>query len=96
MELETRISRGARAKEILESDIYLGAFAEIKQEILEQWEQSPARDEAGREKLYLMLAMLAKVQATLTRVMDNGKLAQAELGHLRSLEERATEYLGLD
>jgi hypothetical protein len=38
MELESRISRGARAKEILESDIYLGAFADIKQEILEQWE----------------------------------------------------------
>jgi hypothetical protein len=96
MELESRISRGARAKEILESDIYLGAFADIKQEILEQWEQSPARDEHGREKLYLMLAMLAKVQVALTRVMDTGTLAQAELGHLRTMEERQREYLGLD
>jgi hypothetical protein len=32
MELETKISRGARAKEILESDSYLGAFDVIKQE----------------------------------------------------------------
>ncbi|HEY8085440.1 MAG TPA: hypothetical protein VIE69_07540 [Methylophilaceae bacterium] len=96
MELETRISRGSRAKEILDSDIYLGAFAEIKQEILEQWEQSPARDEQGREKLYLMLAMLAKVQVALTRVMDTGKLAQVELGHQRSQQERQAEYLGLD
>jgi hypothetical protein len=96
MELESKVRRGVRAKEILESDIFLGAFADIKQEILEQWEQSPARDAEGREKLYLMLAMLAKVQAALTRVMDSGKLAQAELGHQRSQEERATEYLGLD
>jgi hypothetical protein len=32
MELETKISRGARAKEILKSDIYLGVFDVIKQE----------------------------------------------------------------
>jgi hypothetical protein len=93
MTIEQDISKGGRAREVLESEVYLEAFETIKQEIMTTWSQSPSRDSEGREKLFLMLGMLNKVQSTLQTVMETGKIAQINLNHQRTLIERAKEFI---
>ena len=93
MELEHRINRGSRAKEIIENEIYQEAFEALEQEILLQWGESPARDQEGREKLYLMLGITRRVKAILQSVMETGKLAEVELVHKQTMLDRAKETL---
>lgn len=91
---EQRASMGDRAREVLENEAYIEAFASIEKELIESWKNSPARDPEGREKLWLMLAMLNKVQKALQSTMDSGKLARKDLEH-RSLLERARSLTGI-
>lgn len=79
MNLEQRLSQGDKANEVLQNEQFQAAFEAIKQEILDQWINSPARDEAGREKLWIYQCLLEKVKAHLTSTLETGKLARIEL-----------------
>jgi hypothetical protein len=92
---EKRIYNGDRAREVLENEAFQQAFADIKQEITEQWTKSPARDQEGREKLWLMLSLLNKLETTLQGTLDSGKLAKMDLEHEKTLMERAKGLVGL-
>ena len=96
MTLEGRIYNADRAKEVLENEAFQQVFADAKQEITEQWTKSPARDQDGREKLWLMLSMLNKLEAMLQSSLDSGKLAKLDLAHEKSLMERAKGLIGLE
>lgn len=96
MEIEQRIYNGNRAREVLENEAYQDAIESLKQEIVEQWKQSPARDEAGREKLWSLLKMADKLEATLRTTLETGKLAELELGHKRTLADRARAFVGME
>ena len=93
MELSERIYNGNRANEVLENEAYISAFQQIEQEIIEQWKSSPARDEEGRQKLWLMLQLLNKVQSTLRSTLETGKLANLEMEHKRTLLQRAKDAM---
>ncbi|MES2187962.1 MAG: hypothetical protein V4505_25650 [Pseudomonadota bacterium] len=95
MSIEDDLHLGGRAREVLENEAYIAAFDAIKQELIGKWENSPVRDEDGREKLWLMLWSLNKVQAALSATMDSGKLARAELNHRQSLADRAKSWAGV-
>ena len=88
---EQAIYRANRAKEVLENETYIEAFALIEQELTEQWKSSPARDRDARESLWLMQRLLGKLKVTLESTMDSGKLAVAELTHKQTLIERAKD-----
>jgi hypothetical protein len=88
MELNERLFNGDRAREVLENEAFLGAFAAIKEEIAEQWMNSPARDQEGREKCWQYLMILNKVKAHLLQTLETGKLAKLELEHKRGIVER--------
>lgn len=95
MTLETNIHQGSRAREVLDNEVYQKAFTDYKQEIMNLWETSPSRDVEGRERLFLMLATLNKVQSMLQTTMETGKLAMQELEHKRTLAQRVKESLGM-
>jgi hypothetical protein len=86
--LENRLHDGSRAKEVLENEAYIAAFEAIKTDILDQWTNSPARDAEGREKLWTCLKLLQKVQTQLQTTLETGKLAQLELQHKQTLQDR--------
>lgn len=88
MQLTERLYHGDRAREVLENEAYQQAFADLKTEITTQWKDSPARDAEGREKLYLMLGLLNKIEGLLQQTLDTGKLAKLELEHQRSLAQK--------
>jgi hypothetical protein len=91
--LEFRLYEGNRAKEILESEVFTGAFDAIETEVIEQWTNSPARDQAARELMWTYIMLLRKVKANLMTTMESGKLAELDLAHRRSLSERARDFM---
>lgn len=95
MTIERRIYNADRAKEVLENEAFQQVFADAKQEITEQWMKSPARDEAGREKLWLMLSLLNKLETMLQKSLDDGKLASKELEYKQTLLEKARAWAGM-
>jgi len=86
--LENRLHDGSSAKEVLENEAYIAAFEAIKTDILDQWTNSPARDADGREKLWTCLKLLQKVQTQLQTTLETGRLAQLELQHKQTLQDR--------
>lgn len=76
---ETEILRGERARQLLDEPLIVEAFALIEQEYIKAWQDSPARDVEGREKLFLSLKNIQKVRGHLLQVMDSGKMAKASL-----------------
>lgn len=92
MTLEQRLHAGSRAKEVLENEAFVEAFEAIEKEVIEQWTNSPARDQDGREKLWAYLHLLKKVRAHLVSTLETGKLAQVELQHQQSLKDRARAW----
>lgn len=93
--LEERIYDGNRARECLENEQFIRAFESIEQELTNAWRTSPARDEAGREKIYLTLHLLTKLKAALTSSLETGKLAEADRIYQQSLMDRVKESLRL-
>lgn len=88
MELSERIYNGNRAKEVLENESFQWAINEIKTEVTDQWKNSPARDDAGRERLWMLLKVAEKFEMVLQTTLETGKLASIDLEHKRSLMQR--------
>jgi hypothetical protein len=87
--LEQRLYLGDRAKEVIENEVFIDAFTQIQNEVIEQWTNSPARDAEGRERLWTYLQMLKRLQAQLQQTMESGQLARIDLEHKRTLMDRA-------
>ena len=87
--LEQRLYLGDRAREVIENEVFVDAFEQIQKEVIEQWTNSPARDEAGRERLWTYLQMLKRLQAQLQQTMESGQLARLDLEHKRGLMDKA-------
>lgn len=79
MELEQEVSRGNLAKAVLDNPIYQEAFSQLREQILQEWVDSPIRDQEGREKLWTSLKLLEKTKANLEQVMETGKLARLQI-----------------
>lgn len=71
--------RGLNARHLMENELLVEAFATVRAELMAAWEGSPAADEKGREKLWLMLKLLNKIPGHLETVMNDGKIAEADL-----------------
>ena len=93
---EQRAYNGDRAREVLENEAYQQVFTDYRTEITEQWTKSPARDAEGREKLWLILSMLNKLEAMLKTTLDTGKLARLDLQHKQTMAQKAKSLIGLD
>lgn len=75
MNLEDEQRRGRAADQLLENPLLIEAFATIEKELQDAWTESKAKDEAGREKLWLMLKLLGRVKAHVQQVSLTGQMA---------------------
>jgi hypothetical protein len=91
--LRSEVERGRQANELLENPLIKEAFETIRSRYMSEWENSPARDSAGREKIWTYLKQLEAVKAHLSEVVTTGKMAQMEQEQ-RSLVERLKD--GID
>lgn len=76
---EEQIRRGERAAQLLADELLQESFAIIEREYTEQWLASPARDNEGREKLYLMVKTLHRLKLELQTTLETGAIAKATL-----------------
>lgn len=95
MTLNQRIYDADQARLVLENEAFQQAFEDIKQELTEQWKNSPARAGDDREKLWLMLKLLEKVHLCLQSSLDSGKLAAKELEYQQTVAQKAKGWFGL-
>lgn len=85
---EEELQRANAAREILNSPLWVQAFADIERALLSGIARSAFTDEKLREKLCQRLACLHDVRAQLETHIDTGRMAQTML-------ERAREKLKL-
>ena len=86
--IEERVYEANRAKEVLENPAFIQAFEDIRKELIETWENTPARDTQGRESIWAYLTLLKKVQTHLKTSLETGRLAVLEVEHKKTLAER--------
>jgi hypothetical protein len=83
--LETAIACGARATELLESDLMKDIFTRLEADYIAGWRNTSAGDTDARERLWLAVQVIGVVRDHLIIVANNGKLARAELDRLTRL-----------
>lgn len=79
------IERGRRAAELLASPLLAEALDAIESEIVQQWEQCPARDADGKEALWQLMKTSKKFRGLLSGYINTGKLA---VDNLRRFEDK--------
>jgi hypothetical protein len=72
-------ANGDRAKALLDNDTHRDAIAQLRLDYIAAWEMTGINDATAREKLYLRVKMLDDFQSQLIKVVNNGKLAKAEI-----------------
>lgn len=88
---EEAARRGEEARQLLEHPLLAEAFQTIRNEVIEKWQSSPARDVEGREKLWLTLRLLNRLEGQLQSVVETGKVARATL--LQRAKQAATSLM---
>ncbi|WP_431509759.1 hypothetical protein [Variovorax sp. DAIF25] len=90
---EGRVYRGDRAREVLQNEAFAWAFETTKSEIYESWQATLAANAPERERLWLALQMLDRVQAHLVQRLETGKLAALELKHRAKVAQQQKAWL---
>lgn len=85
MSLNKEIEAGRQAEYLLEHPVYQQAFSTLRSEIAQQWASSPSRDAEGREKLWVMLKLLDRIEGHIKSIAETGKMAKKQLS---DIEER--------
>ena len=72
-------TRGLRAAEILNNEVFQEAISAIRDEVVKQWESCPARDKEGKEALWQLMKTTSKFEGLLKGYIETGKLATEQL-----------------
>lgn len=91
MSEETRLrkdtERARLAGQLLDNALLKEAFAALEAEYIKAWRTTPIADVAGREKLFLAVNVIGKVQEHLQGVIRDGQLAKRQLDDIARLAE---------
>jgi hypothetical protein len=92
IELQKQVNRAQRATSLLDNELLNEAFKALEQSYIDFWRQTKVEDQIGREKAFLAINVVGKVRDHLSSVIQNGKLAQAELNKLHADAERRKRF----
>jgi len=79
LDLTKQISRGQRAKELLEDPLLQDSLKAIRNKLDTEWKNSPLRDVEGREKIFFLVKAIDELEAMLISEMETGKLASQQI-----------------
>ena len=79
MDLNKQISRGQKAKELLEEPLLQDSLKAIRNKLDNEWKNSPLRDVEGREKIFFLVKAIDELEAMLISELETGKLASEQL-----------------
>jgi hypothetical protein len=78
--LEIAIGKGARAEQLLQSDVFNEAVNGLQGQLMERWKL--ATDPNERERIWHCVQIAEQVKAAIITMANNGKLSRKELEHL--------------
>lgn len=90
--LQQDASRATRAKTLLENELLAEAYNKIEADLIAAWIASLPRDTDGRERCWNAVQANRKHREYLVSVLNNGKLAAAELKQLTDNAERKKKF----
>jgi|TARA_R100000742_G_C4187718_1_gene20794 hypothetical protein len=82
-DLTREISRGQRAKDILDDELFIESLEILKESYSNAIFQTGPNDELARTKIYLAYQILGKFENHFRSVMETGVLASKQLEELR-------------
>lgn len=84
--------RALDAESLLNNDLLNEAFKTLEETYVSAWRSTLIDDVTGREKLFLAINVIGKVRDHLQSIVNNGKLAAAELRALAQTAERSKRW----
>ena len=78
-QLINEMDRARQAQDIVEHPLYQEAVETYRHRLMDEWVASPARDQEGREKIWLMIKTAEAVERHLKEIMETGKLATIQM-----------------
>jgi hypothetical protein len=89
--LHTEVSRGDRAKALLENPLLVEAFKAVEEDLMNRWRVGPSRDAEAREKIWISTCLLDALKREIEDHITTGTLAKAQLEN-KGLLQRAKDY----
>ena len=90
--LQKGVTRGSKAKTLLESELLQEAFKALEDGYYAAWRATRLEDQAGRERLFLAANVIGKVRDHLTKILADGSIAKAELNNLHADADRRKKF----
>jgi hypothetical protein len=90
--LSQAAAKAARAQNLLDNELLSEAFTALESSYTAAWRATTIDDVSGREKLFLAINIVGKVRDHLQGIVNNGKLAAAELKQLAETAERKKRF----
>lgn len=90
--LSQAAAKAARAQSLLGNELLTDAFAALEEAYTQAWRSTTVDDSAGREKLYLAVNIIGKVRDHLTTIVNDGKIAAAQLREIAQTAEREKRW----
>lgn len=85
-------SDGSHAQTLINDELLQGAFKSLKQTYAEKLLSTSVSQSVERETLYQAHRLVGEVENHLRWVLDNGKLADAELNSIVAEQERKKRF----
>ena len=85
--LQQEVSQSNKARQLLDNPLFKEALDELKKLYAESLFNTGAKEQETREKLWLAVNVLGKVEQHIQQVLDTGKLAKKQLEDFRKQEE---------
>lgn len=90
--LNEQTLRASRAKQILDDELFIGAFQTLEAAYIDAWRSTAVDEVLGREKLFLAINVVGKVRQHLQQVISDGKVAEVDLRELARTPERKKRW----
>lgn len=82
-------TRALGAQALLDNDLFNEAHAKLEAELIAAWKSSNPRDTEGRERIWAAVQANAKHKGYIANIVNNGKIAAAELKALAERPKRS-------
>jgi hypothetical protein len=88
-DLVQRRSRGARAKALLEDEIFSQTIADLEARFIREWRNCPDPFDQSTQMFHVRLNLLQEIKVGIQAIADDGKMASLELEQPVALLNRA-------
>jgi hypothetical protein len=76
---EDQVNKGRKAKQLLEDETLNAAIEKLESDQLWAFRSSKPEESVKRETAWCMLQAISGLRLELTKIMDNGKIAQSAI-----------------